>query len=105
MLHSLLKWSFVVACMAGIAYSGYHFGAHYWLTHSQVLLLAFCLAFVWVNIFKLHVDKKPFSCITCMSGWFSLAIGVSCIGWYAVLYMPVAMTIAALYSEVRDRWL
>lgn len=74
------------------------------LTFNEIILLSFAAAFVWVNILKIG-KKKPFNCLTCMSGWFALIFGVWCSGWTGILYMPVAMTVAAIYEEIRMRYL
>jgi phosphotransferase system glucose/maltose/N-acetylglucosamine-specific IIC component len=73
-------------------------------THAQVIIIAFSCAFVWVYVLKWGVIK-PFNCVTCMCGYFSLILGCWSIGFWGVAYMPVGMTVAALYSEVRMRWL
>lgn len=70
----------------------------------QVVILSFSFAFTWVYIFRWG-SVKPFSCVTCMSGWFALIIGYWCYSWWGIGLMPVAMTVAALYSEIRMRWL
>lgn len=70
----------------------------------QIIILSFSFAFTWVYIFKWG-SVKPFTCVTCMTGWFSLIIGYWCAGWWGFAYMPLGMTFAALYSEIRMRWL
>lgn len=73
-------------------------------THAEVIILGFSCAFVWVYVLKWG-SVKPFNCVTCMTGWCSLIIGCWSIGLWGIVYMPVGMTVAALYSEVRMRWL
>lgn len=74
------------------------------LSSIEIIILAFSCAFVWVYVLKWGVIK-PFNCVTCMCGYFSLIIGCWSIGFWGIAYMPVGMTFAALYSEVRMRWL
>ncbi len=75
------------------------------LSPAGIIILAFSCAFVWVYVLKWWKQIKPFNCVTCLTGWFSLIIGCWVAGWFGVIYMPVGMTVAALYSEVRMRWL
>jgi hypothetical protein len=104
---TVLQWLLIFGIIAGA-----YFGIKYLsielpslnLLPYQVVLLSFCFAFTWVYIFKWG-SVKPFNCVTCMSGWFALIIGYWCFGWMGIALMPVAMTTAAIYSEVRMRWL
>lgn len=74
------------------------------LAPHQIVILAFCSAFVWVYVFKWG-SILPFTCVVCMSGWFALILGYWSMGWFGVACMPISMTTAALYSEIRMRWL
>lgn len=104
-LKALAQWILVLAAIAGIVLLFKHIRLpELHLSHIGVIILAFSCAFVWVYVLKWGVIK-PFTCVTCMTGWFGLIIGCWVAGWFGVVYMPVGMTVAALYSEVRMRWL
>ena len=106
-LSTIVQWLFILGIIAGV----------YFLCKAvsiklpeinikpyQTIILAFSFAFTWVYIFKWG-SIKPFNCVTCMCGWFTLLIGYWAFGWWGFALMPVGMTVAALYSEVRMRWL
>lgn len=104
-LKALGQWILVLAVIAGIVLLfKYVRLPELHLSHMEVIILAFSCAFVWVYVLKWG-SVKPFNCVTCMTGWFSLIIGCWVAGWFGVIYMPVGMTVAALYSEIRMRWL
>lgn len=106
-LSTIIQWIFILGIIVGIYFLGravsikipsIHLKPHY------IIILAFSFSFTWVYVFKWG-SVKPFSCITCMSGWFALIIGYWSAGWWGIAYIPIAMTVAALYSEIRMRWL
>ena len=104
-LKALMQWIIMLAVIIGIVLLfKYVRLPTIHLNSIEIIILAFSCAFVWVYVLKWGVIK-PFSCVTCMTGWFSLIIGCWAIGKWGVVYMPVGMTVAALYAEVRMRWL
>jgi hypothetical protein len=107
-ISSIIQWLVIALLAVGVYYifnMHFHYTPVKYFTDWQIILLSFCFAFTWVYILKIFPRIKPFNCITCMSGWFALVLGVICVGWSGIIYMPVAMTFAAIYSEVRSRWL
>jgi hypothetical protein len=104
-LGAIIQWIIMLAVIVGIVLLFKHVRLPaITLSSIEIIILAFSCAFVWVYVLKWGVIK-PFNCVTCMTGWFSLIIGCWAIGKWGVVYMPVGMTVAALYSEIRMRWL
>lgn len=104
---TIVQWLIIFGVIAGLYFLGRFLSIHLpelHLTAFQIVLLSFSFAFTWVYIFKWG-SVKPFTCVTCMSGWFALIIGYWCFHWWGIALMPSAMTFAALYSEIRMRWL
>lgn len=62
------------------------------------------LAYLWVDVFRWGITK-PFNCLSCMTGWFSLVIaGLFHVPfWY--FYLPAGVFVGGLYSSFRMRWL
>lgn len=101
------KWAAIFGTIGGIYYLGKFLNIHLpalSLHPYQIVILSFSCAFTWVYIFKWG-SVKPFNCVTCLSGWFGLIFGYWAVGLWGVAYMPISMTVAAIYSEVRMRWL
>jgi len=104
---TITQWLFIFGLIVGVYFLGKLASIKLPtlnLAPYQVIILSFSFAFTWVYIFRWG-SVKPFNCVTCMSGWFSLISGYWCYGWWGIALMPVAMTFAALYSEIRMRWL
>ena len=106
-LSTIIQWLFILGLIIGIYFLGRAvsiklpaLNLRWW----QIIGIAFSCAFTWVYIFKWG-SIKPFNCVTCMSGWFGLIIGYWCFHWWGIIYMPLCMTVAALYSEIRMRYL
>jgi|SRR5882762_9421321 len=103
---SIIQWIAVIAVFVGL-----------WLLNKyitipprgpmpgyQVILFALSLAFLWVEILKWGVTK-PFNCIKCMTGWFSLLLAIvfHTPHWY--LYLPLGSFVGAMYSGIKMRHL
>jgi len=86
----------------------------------QTLFIALSLAFCWVyyiNTFASTVfsyfgntlpnpfTRKPFTCVTCMCGWFAAAIGCYQYGVTGLLYLPAGVFTGAMFNAVSMRWL
>jgi hypothetical protein len=104
-LGAIVQWIIMLAVIVGIVmlFKYVNLPAIH-LNSIEIIILAFSCAFVWVYVLKWGV-VKPFNCVTCLCGWFSLILGCWSIGFWGIAYMPIGMTFAALYSEVRMRWL
>ena len=50
-------------------------------------------------------NAKPFTCFTCMTGWFGLIVGCIVYGWVGVVFLPVGVFAGAVFSVIRMRWL
>jgi len=70
----------------------------------QIIILALSFSYLWVDVMKMGY-VKPFNCFKCMSGWFALIIGCSCIGWHGIIYLPVGLFAGCIYSCVKMRYL
>lgn len=106
-LSTIVQWLFILGLIAGVYFLAKKVSVKLPtinLHPYQIVIIAFSLAFTWVYIFRWG-SVKPFNCVTCMSGWFALIIGYWSVGWWGIVYMPLTMTFAAIYSEVRMRWL
>lgn len=103
----IIQWLLILGVLAGIYFLGRAASIKLPELHLrpyQIIILSFSFAFTWVYVFRWG-NVKPFNCVTCLSGWFALIIGYWCYGWWGFAFMPVAMTFAALYSEIRMRYL
>jgi len=71
-------------------------------------LLAACGAFVFVEVLRLHrmipgLNRKPFACSVCMSGWFSLLLNFVDYWLYVPFKMAVAMVITILLTGLINK--
>ena len=69
-----------------------------------VVVFSLACAFVWVEVLKWGVTK-PFNCVKCMCGWFSLGLALifHTPHWY--LYLPLGVFVGAMYSGIKMRYL
>lgn len=72
----------------------------------ETILYSFATAFVFVellNIRNWHIllNRKPFTCIPCLSGWIALFL----YGWQpmAILVMMATMTFSAIMYKILNR--
>lgn len=70
----------------------------------QVIIFSLACAFVWVDILKWGVTK-PFTCLKCMSGWFAVIFAFSHHVQFWPLYLPLGLTVGAVFSAIKLRWL
>lgn len=68
----------------------------------MIELMAACGAWVVVNILQLHrmlswLNRKPFACDICLSGWFTLVLSIGAVYW---LYVPFKMAMAMMLTIV-----
>lgn len=74
------------------------------MTGLQVIVFSLACAFVWVEVLRWgHV--KPFNCLPCMTGWFSLIFSFSHHVEFWPLYLPLGLATGAMFEAVRMRWL
>jgi len=74
------------------------------MTGIQAIVFGFACAFTWVEVLHLG-SRKPFSCLKCMCGWFTLIIaGVWHVEYWS-LYLPVGVTVGAVFNAIKFRWL
>lgn len=96
----------------GFGYLVFRFGGRFaaaWpdlppLRGYQVIIFAFSIAFLWTEVMKWGVTK-PFNCIYCMTAWLSLIIAFVFHTPFWYFYLPVGLTVGAIYSAVKMRWL
>jgi len=65
----------------------------------MIELLASCGAWVWVFILKVQtlpkLNRKPFNCEVCLSGWFTLLLST---GYYRFEIIPFKMSAAMVIT-------
>lgn len=85
-------------------------GFHYRIPETRpmpgylVTLFGLSAAYVWVDVLKIGVTK-PFNCILCLTGWFSLAIAFVFHTHFWYFYLPLGSLIGALFTSIKMRWL
>jgi hypothetical protein len=69
-----------------------------------VILFSLSLAFLFAEVLHWGV-RKPFNCVKCLTGWFSLfmAFGFNTPYWY--FYLPLGLFAGAMYTAIKYRWL
>lgn len=77
---------------------------------SLILFFSLSLSFCWVNygypLLKDLLWRKPFGCVQCMAGWFSLAVSlVFGMGWLSVLMLFAGVFVGAMFEGIKMRWL
>lgn len=105
--NTVFQWLIIFGIIAGVYFLGRAASIKLPELHLrpyEIVILSFSFAFTWVYVFRWG-SVKPFNCCTCLSGWFALIIGYWCHGLWGIAFMPLAMTLAALYGEVRMRYL
>jgi hypothetical protein len=53
----------------------------------------------------LHIPRKPFNCMKCLTGWFSffIALGFGTDYWY--FYLGLGLLAGALFDSIKMRYL
>lgn len=72
----------------------------------EAIIYSACMAFVAVEIFQIRrwhafLNRKPFTCITCLSGW--LALIVYGIHLLTIPVMATAMVFSILLTAILKR--
>lgn len=79
------------------------------MTPIQIILSGLALSYCWVNIVypKTGFPKvKPFNCVTCMSGWFSMALSIlNGHTFEAILFLAVGVLAGSIYESIQMRYL
>jgi hypothetical protein len=74
------------------------------MTGIQAIIFGFACAFTWVEVLHLG-SRKPFNCVKCLSGWFTLIIAGVWHVEYWPFYLPVGVAVGAIYSALKMRYL
>lgn len=74
------------------------------MTGGQAVLFGFASAFMWVEVLKWGVHK-PFNCLHCMCGWFTVLLAVLFHVPFWSFYLPVGVAVGAIYSAIKMRYL
>jgi hypothetical protein len=69
-----------------------------------VIIFSLACAFVWVEVLKWG-SVRPFNCVKCLTGWFSLILAAHFHVPHFYLYLPLGVFIGAVYSAIQMRWL
>lgn len=54
------------------------------------------------NVF---IDRKPFNCVKCLTGWLSMIAGIYLYGLIGLLLLPVGVFAGYIFSCIQMRWL
>lgn len=103
----LLFLLFVVACLATIKYRHYisgHLPERGTMTGLQVIVFSLAFSFMWVEVLKWG-SVKPFNCIKCLTGWVALILAFTFHVGFWMFYLPVGVTIGAMFEGIKMRWL
>ena len=65
----------------------------------EVILYAFCIAYVIVRFLEIKnwhrlLNRKPFKCLVCMSGW--IALGLHGIDFMSIPVMCLSMVVTSI---------
>lgn len=74
------------------------------MTHIEIIIMGLALSFCW-SIINPWYNTKPFNCLMCMTGYFSVSVALFSVGWYCVLFFPVGCLAGAVFTSLRDRYL
>lgn len=74
------------------------------MTGLLTVIIGFALAFTWVEVLHLG-SKKPFNCLKCMCGWFTLLVGYVYGTPYCGFYLFIGLTVGAIFTAIKYRYL
>lgn len=107
-----MNWLFflIIGCLIGNAI--WH---HQWvcqhlptlptMTGYQAMIFGFACAFTWAEVLKWWPNIKPFNCLKCMCGWLTLIIAFMFHVELWPFYLPVGLTVGAVFEGAKMRWL
>lgn len=104
---TIIQWVFM-AVVATLIYLSVHLKwiapiPHYSLTVTQVIVFGFVFAFMFTK--GRYWATKPFSCMGCMGGWFTLALGIYAFGAIGWIFLPIGYTVNAIADRIIMRFL
>ncbi len=107
-LKVIFNWVFFIAIVFGCWYAWHNRSLH-WpvfpiMQGYQVILFAFSVAFVHVEVLKWG-RVKPFNCVKCLTGWFSLILAFCFHTPFWYFYLFIGLFVGALYSALKMRYL
>lgn len=107
----IINWILLIGFLAAVALL---FAHRQWIIDKlptvpqmsglQVIVFSLACAFVWVEILKWGV-VKPFNCLKCMSGWIAVVFAFSHHVEFWPLYLPFGLTVGAVFSSIKMRYL
>lgn len=63
------------------------------------VFLAAMGAVVLVDVLRVHlIKRKPFTCSTCMAGWFCLGLSIPVHPWYHIPFLMAAAMVVAILT-------
>lgn len=103
------KWILTLAWCIVLTAAGF---VLYWLatmprvalSPAMILLFALSGAFVWVEVLKWG-SVKPFTCVSCMTGWIALILAWWSHTDYWFMYLLVGKFIGCMWEGIRMKWL
>lgn len=104
---TVVQWV-VIATVLCFGLFGFHF--KFQLPQARpmdgwlVILTGVSFAFVWVDVLKWGVSR-PWNCVTCLSGWFSLLLAIVFNTHFWYIYLGIGCFTGHLFTLIRLRWL
>lgn len=100
---SLFQWAIIIGLAITIFY--------YWkyihpgnMKGYQVLLFALSISFTLIEKLKLGM-VKPFNCVPCLTGWFSLILAFIFHTEFWYLYLPAGLFAGSMFEALKNRCL
>jgi hypothetical protein len=94
----------IVLCAIGFGVWCLSKVSHAPLSPVMVIVLALASAFVWVEKLRLGT-VKPFTCCSCLTGWFALILAWWSHADYWFLYLPLGVFVGSMWEAVKMRYL
>jgi hypothetical protein len=69
------------------------------------LIILFSLSIAFLVVEQLHIPKKPFNCMKCLTAWIAvfMAFGFDTPYWY--FYLPLGLFAGAMFTAIKYRYL
>lgn len=98
----ILSW----LAIAAIIFAIYKYGLPTFPHMPGYLVLFFALSLSFTLIDKLHLGSvKPFNCVPCLTGWFSLIIAFVFHTEFWYLYLPAGLFVGSMFEGIKMRYL
>lgn len=101
---TVIQWLLVLGVAAGIYFlwKGHLTLPDINLSSVEIIIISLSLAFTWVEVLKIGVTK-PFNCVSCLTGWIALIVGVIDRGWSGIIFLFIGLFVGALFEAIKMR--